>query len=63
MIRRQTACALVVDAATNKLVWESSVHGRVTETVLANLEKSIDSAVAITMSAFPIAPGGRPVVE
>ena len=50
----------VVDTRTNKLVWESSVSGRVTEEDIKNLEKSIDSAVRITMSAFPIAPGGGP---
>ncbi len=50
----------VVDTKPNKLVWEGSVSGRVTEEVIANLEKSIDSAVRITMSAFPIAPGGGP---
>ena len=53
----------MVDTATNKLVWEGSISGRVTEKVIANLEASIDSAVAITMSAFPVAPGGRPEVE
>ncbi len=51
----------VVDAATNRLVWEGNVSGRVTEEVIANLEKSIDSGVRIIMSTYPIAPGGKPV--
>lgn len=50
----------VVDTETNRLVWEGSVSGRITEEVIANLEKSVDKAVKVTMSAFPIAPGGRP---
>ena len=48
----------VIDTATNQLVWEGAVSGRVTDDVIANLEKSIDKAVKVTMSAFPVPPGG-----
>ena len=48
----------VVDARRNTLVWEGSVAGRITEEVIANLEKSIDRGVRIILSEFPVAPGG-----
>jgi len=48
----------VVDAATNKLVWEGSVVGRLTEKDVRNLEQTVDEAVAAVMNNFPILPGG-----
>ncbi len=47
----------VVDSSTNTLVWEGSVAGRITEDVIANLEKSIDKGVKIILSEFPVTPG------
>ena len=44
----------VVDTATNKLVWEGSVAGRLTEKDVRNMEKTIDEAVAAVMTGFPI---------
>ena len=44
----------VVDAKTNKLVWEGAVVGRVTDRALRNLEETVDSAVAAVMAGFPI---------
>lgn len=49
----------VVDAATNKLIWEGAVTGRVTDRNIKNLEQTIDNAVADVMTAFPIAPGSH----
>ncbi len=48
----------VVDAGRNTLIWEGSVAGRITDEVIANLEKSIDKGVRIILSEFPVAPGG-----
>lgn len=48
----------VVDVATNKLVWEGSVAGRLTEKDVRNLEQTVDEAVADVMNSFPILPGG-----
>ena len=47
----------VVDAKSDKLVWEGAVSGRVTDEAVRNLEKTIDSAVAVIMKNFPITPG------
>ena len=47
----------VVDAQTEKLVWEGTIVGRVTDRVLRNLEQSIDSAVVAIMKSFPIQAG------
>lgn len=47
----------VVDAGRNTLVWEGSVAGRITDEVIANLEKSIDKGVRIILSEFPVAAG------
>ena len=46
----------VVDASTDKLVWEGAIVGRVTERAIRNLEQSIDEAVAAAMANFPIQP-------
>ena len=48
----------IVDASRNILVWEGSVAGRITDEVIANLEKSIDKGVRIILSEFPGAAGG-----
>jgi hypothetical protein len=48
----------VVDVATNKLVWEGSVVGRLSEKDVRNMEQTVDEAVADAMSGFPIPPGG-----
>lgn len=47
----------VVDARTNKLVWEGAVVGRVTEKDIRNMEQTIDEAVGAIMVKFPILPG------
>jgi hypothetical protein len=44
----------VVDATTNKLVWEGSIAGRLTDEDIRNMEKTVDEAVAAVMSGFPI---------
>jgi hypothetical protein len=46
----------VIDAKTNKLVWEGAVVGRITDEVIKNLEQSIDKAVAETFKNFPVQP-------
>ena len=43
----------VVDAKTKKLVWEGMVSGRVTDTAVRSLEKTVDGAVAEIMADFP----------
>ena len=48
----------VVDAATNKLVWEGSVVGRITDKDLKNMEKTVDEAVAAVLADFPLPPLG-----
>lgn len=47
----------VVDVATNKLVWEGSVVGRLSEKDVRNMEQTVDEAVADAMIGFPIPPG------
>ena len=47
----------VVDAKTNKLVWEGSVVGRLTEKDVRNMEQTVDEAVGFVMNGFPILPG------
>ena len=49
----------VIDAATNKQIWESAVAGRVTDKAIRNLEQTIDDAVRAIMADFPIAAGGH----
>ena len=44
----------VVDAKTDKLVWEGMVSGRITDREIRNLEQTIDEAVAAIMADFPI---------
>lgn len=44
----------VVDSKTNKLVWEGSVVGRLTEKDIRNMEQTVDEAVAAVMVDFPI---------
>jgi Domain of unknown function (DUF4136) len=46
----------VVDASTNKLVWEGSVSGRVTDRNIRDLEATIDDAVKAIMVDFPVTP-------
>jgi hypothetical protein len=48
----------VVDARSQKLIWEGMVSGRVTESDVSNLEQTIDEAVAAVMSSFPVQPVG-----
>ena len=48
----------VVDAKTNKLVWEGSVVGRLSEKDIRNMEQTVDEAVGYVMNGFPILPGG-----
>ena len=48
----------VVDSKTNKLVWEGSVVGRLTEKDVRNMEQTVDEAVADVMVNFPILVGG-----
>ncbi|MDJ0916992.1 MAG: DUF4136 domain-containing protein [Woeseiaceae bacterium] len=43
----------VVDAKSKKLVWEGVVSGRVTDSAIQNLEKSVDDAIAAIMKDFP----------
>ncbi len=47
----------VVDTATNKLVWEGSVVGKLTDKDIRNMEQTVDEAVAAVMNGFPILPG------
>ena len=46
----------VVDAKTKKLVWEGAVAGRVTDSAIRELEKTIDNAVAVIMERYPVQP-------
>jgi len=48
----------VIDVKTNKLVWEGSVVGRLTDKDIRNLEQTVDEAVGFAMNGFPILPGG-----
>lgn len=45
-----------VDAQRKSLVWEGSISGRITDSVLKNLEREIDGAVAAIFEAFPVQP-------
>jgi len=47
----------VVDTRTNKLVWEGSVVGRLTEKDVRYMEQTVDEAVGYVMNGFPILPG------
>jgi len=47
----------VVDTRTQKLVWEGSIVGRLTDKDIRNLEQTVDEAVAATMTGFPVQPG------
>ena len=49
----------VVDAKSNKLVWEGSIVGRLTEKDIRNMEQTVDEAVAATMTGFPIGAGSH----
>jgi len=49
----------IIDAHTDKLVWEGAVTGRVTDEAVRNLERTIDAAVAVVMENFPITPGSH----
>ena len=46
----------VVDSANKKLVWEGAIAGRVTDSAIRNLEKTIDEAVAEIMKNYPVQP-------
>jgi len=46
----------VVDAKAGKLVWEGSIVGRVKDSVIRNLEQSIDEAVAAIMELWMYRP-------
>lgn len=46
----------VVDTRTNKLVWEGTIVGKVTQDVLNNLEAVIDEAVMEIFRSFPVPP-------
>jgi hypothetical protein len=48
----------IIDAATNKLVWEGAISGRVTDKLIRELEQTIDDAVKDIMVNFPQAPSG-----
>lgn len=48
----------IVDASSNKLIFEGAVAGRVTDHAIRNLEQTIDEAVRAIMMDFPVAPGG-----
>jgi len=50
----------VVDAAQQKLVWEGSIVGKITEKDIRNLEAVIDEAVAEVFQGFPIQPPTTP---
>ncbi len=49
----------VVVVETNKLAWEGSIVGRLTEKDIRNLEQTVDEAVTAVMYNFPILPGKR----
>jgi hypothetical protein len=49
----------VVDVETNKLAWEGSIVGRLTEKDVRNLEQTVDEAVTAVMYNFPILPEER----
>jgi len=44
----------VVDPKTKKLVWEGVASGRITDSDIRNLEKTVDDAVKAVMANFPI---------
>ena len=44
----------IVDVKTRKLVWEGMVSGRVTNSAVRDLERTIDEAVAAIMQGFPL---------
>ena len=44
----------VADAAKEKLVWEGSVVGRITDEFVRNLEKGLDQAVAAIFVNYPV---------
>ena len=44
----------VADVAQQKLVWEGSVVGRVTDEFVRNLEKNLDAAVAAIFENYPV---------
>jgi len=49
----------VVVVETNKLAWEGSIVGRLTEKDVRNLEQTVDEAVTAVMYNFPIPLGAR----
>lgn len=44
----------VADVAENKLVWEGSVVGRITDEVVRNLERELDGAVEAIFQNYPV---------
>lgn len=50
----------VVDAKTQKLVWEGMISGRVTDSAIRSLEQTIDGAVVAIFESFPTGLTGAP---
>lgn len=46
----------VADAKAQKLVWEGSIVGRITDEFVRNLESGLDQAVAAIFANYPVAP-------
>ena len=46
----------IVDSKSKKLVWEGAIAGRVTDSAIRELEKTIDNAVAAIMGSYPVQP-------
>lgn len=44
----------IVDAGAKKLVWEGMISGRITDSDIQNLEKTVDEAVTAIMQDFPV---------
>lgn len=50
----------VVNARTKKLVWEGATVGRITDTMLKDLENTVDQAVQDVFTAFPLPASDQP---
>jgi hypothetical protein len=44
----------MVDVKQNRLIWEGTVSGRITQKDVKNLEKLVDDAVNDVFTGFPI---------
>jgi hypothetical protein len=53
----------VVDPRTQKLVWEGTIVGKITDAVLNNLESAIDEAVKEIFKQFPVPPRSEIVIN